>query len=537
MLRASAISVEVMAARGYRTVTDEGELAAFGFARGQRRTPGLLLPLWTTDGGNGLYVYRPDNPRVVEEKRKGKRKDGTYPNRVIRYEYPQNSGMRLDCPPGCRPALGYPKVPLWVTEGQKKADALASCGRCAVALLGIWNWKGQNQLGGVTFLNDWDFVALKGRDVRIVFDSDVWTNPDVRQALARLGEHLARKGAKVSTAYLPPRADGGKQGVDDFLAAGNTIADLEELVQSQAPVPEAVTSKRVLTADRIEALARLGYSFRLNDVDDSVDVNGVRISDPVRAEIHSKMRDLGFVGMVALEDAYMAEAYVNRYHPVREYLDSLKWDGEPHISTLATYFSNPDGAFPVWLRRWLIGSVAKVFAAEQNPMLVLDGPQGIGKSYFARWLCPLPVYHLEDQVNTEDKDTEVRLMSKWIWEVGEVGRTMRKSDREALKFLISKRTVTVRKPYGHYDTVKPALASFIGTVNNEAGLLSDPTGSRRFLVCRIEEIEWSGLEHGPGAAVGRGLRGLPRWRVLAVDRRGKQSANPDKCRLRGRGPV
>ena len=59
------------------------------------------------------------------------------PARPIKYEMPKDSGIRLDCPPMCQPQLADPRVPLWITEGQKKADALASRGLCAVALLGV----------------------------------------------------------------------------------------------------------------------------------------------------------------------------------------------------------------------------------------------------------------------------------------------------------------------------------------------------------------------------------------------------------------
>ena len=97
--------------------------------------------------------------------------------------------------------------------------------------------------------------------------------------------------------------------------------------------------------------------------------------------------------------------------------------------------------------------------------LVLDGPQGIGKSFLVRWLCPKERYYIEGGINTEDKDSLIRLASKWIWEVGELQATTRKADREALKDFISRRDVTVRPAYGRYDIVKPALASFIVTIN------------------------------------------------------------------------
>jgi hypothetical protein len=209
-----------------------------GFSPTQRRVPGLLLPLWTTDGHNSLYVYRPDNPRVLEEKRKGKRPDGTYPNKVIKYEVPKGMGTRVDCPPACRPMLANPRIPLWITEGQKKADALASHGLCAIALLGVWNWKGKNEFGGITVLADLDYIAWDGRQVRIVFDSDVMNRRQVRQALGRLAEVLQRRMAQVGAVYLPGGSK-GKLGVDDWLAEGHTPEELEVLVEAPRPEPKA----------------------------------------------------------------------------------------------------------------------------------------------------------------------------------------------------------------------------------------------------------------------------------------------------------
>lgn len=81
-------------------------------------------------------------------------------------------------------------------------------------------------------------------------------------------------------------------------------------------------------------------------------------------------------------------------------------------------------------------------------------------------------------------------MGVWIWEVAELGSTFRKSDREALKFFISKERVKERKPYGREDTRAPAMSSFIGTINNEAGFLSDPTGNRRYMVSGLTNIDW-----------------------------------------------
>jgi Domain of unknown function (DUF3854) len=225
----SGIVDAVILERGYHSIdgaSGYAELKALGFSK-QQATPsvGLLLPLHTTDGKQPLTIYRPDHPQPDAN------------GRLRKYLLPKGAGVRLDCPPRCQPSLADPNIPLWLTEGQKKADALASHGAVPLCLLGVWNFKGKNPLGGTTFLADWDYVALNGREVRLVFDSDVVTLPGVRQALDRLTEHIRRKGATVRAVYLP--ADNGRKvGVDDYLVAGHTLQDLEALIEAPHLKPE-----------------------------------------------------------------------------------------------------------------------------------------------------------------------------------------------------------------------------------------------------------------------------------------------------------
>jgi hypothetical protein len=503
----SGLSDEVIAARGCHTVYDAEDLIASGFTPAQCRVPGLIIPLHAPNGTQPYSVYRPDHPRVVEHKDKKPLPDGSFPCTVLKYEVPKGQPMRLDAPPPCQASLGNPAVPLNVTEGQKKADALASRGLCAIAVLGVWNWMGKNRNGGNTVLADWRDVALKDRDVRIVFDSDAAEKEQVMHALRDLADVLRNRGAVVTTVVLPPSPEGGKQGVDDYLAAGHTVADLESLVSTQKVVATAFTNRktreRPKSADYINALAKLGYTFRMNECNDAVEVNGESLSDALRAKVRTEMRDEGFEYVHVMEDVCTTSAYQNRYHPIREYLNNLVWDGEDHIERLAVGYlfdQHPTIEYSnglarsvtyVWLLRWLIGAVAKVLDGEQNMMLVFDGRQDIGKSYLARWLgSPMPSYFVEGPLNPDDKDTALRLISTWIWEVAELGSTTRRADREALKHAITAKEWTVRPPYGRSDIKKPALASMIGTINNEAGFLNDPTGNRRFLVATLQEIDW-----------------------------------------------
>ena len=81
-------------------------------------------------------------------------------------------------------------MPLFITEGIKKGDALVSRGLCAIALIGVWNWRGTNEHGGKTALPEWEYIALNDREVYIVFDSDVMLKQEVYAALVRLKAFL-----------------------------------------------------------------------------------------------------------------------------------------------------------------------------------------------------------------------------------------------------------------------------------------------------------------------------------------------------------
>lgn len=253
----------------------------------------------------------------------------------------------------------------------------------------------------------------------------------------------------------------------------------------------------------IAALKAIGYSFRLNLASQTVEVSGRALTDITAAIIRRDMRDRGVKNMAAVEDAYLAEAQRNAYHPVKDYLSRLVWDGVDHISQWAGKMESDsgtvdygDGGVPVplhavYLYRWAIGAVAKVYEGVQNPMMCWDGPQGLGKSLLAARLCPLEGFFIEGPINVQDKDSDIRLMSKWVWEVSELDATTRKADVSALKAFITKSHVTVRKAYGRNDVSGLAMASFIGTVNNSTGFLADETGSRRFYIVKLTKIDWS----------------------------------------------
>lgn len=216
LLKRSAISDEVAEARGYRTMRAEDHLTllAYGFGGLSRnRLPGLLIPLYDVHRQRWGYQLRPDHPRKAHDK-------------LVKYETPRGQDVRLDVPPWCRDDVCDEAVPLIVTEGSRKADAAASVGYCAVAVLGVTMWH----------TPDWQELPLKNRDVYLAFDSDAATNPQVNKQLRKLAAHLRTRGANVATVQLPAGEHGAKVGLDDFLAAGGDLGELMEEAEPDADV-------------------------------------------------------------------------------------------------------------------------------------------------------------------------------------------------------------------------------------------------------------------------------------------------------------
>lgn len=236
----SGITPGIIAERGYWTATTKQELAALGFSKEQQRVPALVLPMHGVDGIVIGHQIRPDEPRLND---KGK---------PVKYEFPAGSMMRIDiCPnPHIRELLADKRSELWITEGIKKGDSAAARGVCVIAVLGVWNWRGTNALGGSTELADWEKVAIKGRKIFVCFDSDVTYKPEVQAALKRFVAMLKRRGA-ASVTIIVPHLPGkqGKLGMDDFFALGGVIADLRQCADESILAGRTVVTNNRSLAD------------------------------------------------------------------------------------------------------------------------------------------------------------------------------------------------------------------------------------------------------------------------------------------------
>jgi hypothetical protein len=180
LVESSNISPEVIEERGYFTANEPNELIALGFESYQVRVPALVIPVWNANGELQFHRIRPDNPRP-----------GTKPGKVVKYEQPAEVPPALDVPRRCQPHLTDTSRRLWVVEGEKKADALASWGEVVIGLLGVWGWRKDGHP-----LPDWDNVHMIDREVYIAFDSDAAQKTEVRRARTGLAKYFNARGAK-----------------------------------------------------------------------------------------------------------------------------------------------------------------------------------------------------------------------------------------------------------------------------------------------------------------------------------------------------
>ena len=170
----------------------------------------------------------------------------------------------------------------------------------------------------------------------------------------------------------------------------------------------------------------------------------------------------------------------HRFHPIRDYLDSLMWDEIPRIDTLLIdYLGAEDNAYTRTVtRKILVAAVSRVFrpGCKFDNMPVLSGPQGLGKSTIIKKLGR--DWYSDSLTTVTGKEAYEQLQGVWLIEMGEMMAT-RKADIEATKHFLSKTEDIYRVAYGRRTSRFPRQCVFIGTTNDKE-FLRDKTGNRRF---------------------------------------------------------
>jgi hypothetical protein len=191
-------------------------------------------------------------------------------------------------------------------------------------------------------------------------------------------------------------------------------------------------------------------------------------------------------------------AWLNAFHPVKDYLNALTWDG---VRRLDEWLIECAGATDDRYTRavsaiLLIAAVRRVYhpGCKYDEMIVWESPQGIGKSSAARMLCPVPEWFSDDLPLTVDsKQIIERTLGKWIIEVSELAGK-RKAEQEQLKAMLSRQVDgPARMAYGRFPVERQRQFILIGTTNLD-NYLADPTGGRRWWPLRITRFDLPWIE-------------------------------------------
>jgi putative DNA primase/helicase len=184
-------------------------------------------------------------------------------------------------------------------------------------------------------------------------------------------------------------------------------------------------------------------------------------------------------------DARIIVQEKNHFHPVRQYLDGLRWDSVPRVDTLLIDFlgvrDNP--YIRAVTRKTLCAAVSRVYrpGIKFDWMLTLIGPQGVGKSTLTKRLGRQ--WHTDSLYTLQGKDAMEQIQGFWIIEMGELA-AMRRSEEESLRQFITRQEDTFRAPYGRNTATFSRQCIFIGTTNDWF-FLRDRTGNRRFWPAEI----------------------------------------------------
>lgn len=174
----------------------------------------------------------------------------------------------------------------------------------------------------------------------------------------------------------------------------------------------------------------------------------------------------------------------NRYHPIREYLEQLVWDGKYRIGRLLPkYLGAEEDAYTREIMQLLmLAAIHRVYepGCKYEIMVCLVGGQGAGKSTFFRFLAIKDEWFSDDLKRMDDDNVYRKMQGHWIIEMSEMMATVNAKSIEDIKSFISRQKETYKIPYETHPEDRPRQCVFVGTSNSMDFLPLDRTGNRRF---------------------------------------------------------
>ena len=235
-----------------------------------------------------------------------------------------------------------------------------------------------------------------------------------------------------------------------------------------------------LLTDRTDVVKPIGYDRSPNASMTDTDMKYIRLYLEENYDLTSEKKII---------DAADLAAHQNSYHPVRDYLNSLAWDGTERIRYCLHHFLGAEADEYTFqaLRLFLLGAIRRAFhpGCKFEVMLCLVGGQGAGKSTFFRLLAGKDEWFSDDLRKLDDENVYRKLQGHWIIEMSEMIATANAKSIEEIKSFLSRQKEVYKIPYETHPADRLRQCVFGGTSNAMDFLPLDRSGNRRFLPVQV----------------------------------------------------
>ena len=251
------------------------------------------------------------------------------------------------------------------------------------------------------------------------------------------------------------------------------------MVFQHDPLLSGATAYNLLT-DRTDIVKPIGYDRSPGTSMTDTDMKYIRLYLEENYDLTSEKK---------IMDAADLAAHQNSYHPVRDFLNSLTWDGTERIRYCLHHFLGAEADEYTFqaLRLFLLGAIHRVFrpGCKFEVMLCLVGGQGAGKSTFFRLLAGKDEWFSDDLRKLDDENVYRKLQGHWIIEMSEMIATANAKSIEEIKSFLSRQKEVYKIPYETHPADRLRQCVFGGTSNAMDFLPLDRSGNRRFLPVQV----------------------------------------------------
>ena len=235
-----------------------------------------------------------------------------------------------------------------------------------------------------------------------------------------------------------------------------------------------------LLTDRTDVVKPIGYDRSPSASMTDTDMKYIRLYLEENYDLTSEKKII---------DAADLAAHQNSYHPVRDFLNSLTWDGTERIRYCLHHFLGAEADEYTFqaLRLFLLGAIHRAFrpGCKFEVMLCLVGGQGAGKSTFFRLLAGKDEWFSDDLRKLDDENVYRKLQGHWIIEMSEMIATANAKSIEEIKSFLSRQKEVYKIPYETHPADRLRQCVFGGTSNAMDFLPLDRSGNRRFLPVQV----------------------------------------------------